>query len=138
MVDDDQGGVKSAGRIERLRRNTRNFGELWNQRGECAVPCDKQLRSFPKLSEQESGQTRQMDRGEIEVEEERRVRTKRMPVFPTDRNMKTKAPTWRIATGARRKIPASIWRLRRRCHEWPWTVDSLLAVRTRTWSRIQC
>ena len=40
---------------------------------------------FSTLSEQESSQTRQMDRGEIEVEEERRVRTKRMPVFPTDR-----------------------------------------------------
>ena len=39
---------------------------------------------FPTLSEQESGQTRQMDRGEIEVEEERRVRTECMPVFPTD------------------------------------------------------
>ena len=43
------------------------------------------LCSFPTLSEQESGQTRQMDRGEIEVEEERRVRAKRMPVLPTDK-----------------------------------------------------
>ena len=77
-------GVKSAGRIERLLRNRRSFNELWNQKGECAIPCDKQLCSFPTLTEQESGQTRPMDRGEIEVEEERRVRTKCMPVLPTD------------------------------------------------------
>ena len=37
---------------------------------------------FPTLSEQESSQARQMDRGEIEVEEERRVRMKRVPVLP--------------------------------------------------------
>ena len=49
------------------------------------IPCDKQLCSFPTLSEQESGQTTQMDRGEIEVEEERRVTAKRMPVLPTDK-----------------------------------------------------
>ena len=48
------------------------------------IPCDKQFCSSPTLSEQESSQTRQMDRGEIEVEEERQVRTKRVPVFPTD------------------------------------------------------
>ena len=76
--------VRSAGRIERLLRNKRCFGELWNQKGECAIPCDKQLCSVPTLGEQESGQTRQMDRGEIEVEEERRLRTKCMPVLPTD------------------------------------------------------
>ena len=47
-------GVKSAGRVERLLRNKRSFSELWNQKGECATPCDKQLCSFPTLSEQES------------------------------------------------------------------------------------
>ena len=78
-------GVESAGRIERLLRNRRSFGELWNQKGECAIPCDKELCSFPTLSEQESSQTSQMDRGEIEVEDERRVRMKRMPVLPTDK-----------------------------------------------------
>ena len=76
--------MKSAGRIERLLRNKRGFSELWNQKGECAILCDKQLCSFLTLSEQESGQTRQMDRGEIEVEEERQVRTKHMPFLPTD------------------------------------------------------
>ena len=34
--------VKSAGRIERLLRNKRSFGEVWNQKGECAILCDKQ------------------------------------------------------------------------------------------------
>ena len=70
--------------IEKLLRSKRSFGELWNQKGECVFPCDKQLCIFPTLTDQESGQTRQMDRGEIEVEEERRVRTKRMLVLPTD------------------------------------------------------
>ena len=41
--------------------------------------CDEQL------CEQESGQARQMDKGEIEVEEERRVRVKRVLVLPTDK-----------------------------------------------------
>ena len=64
--------MKSAERIEGLLTNKPSFGELWNQKGgECATPCDKQLCSFPTLSEQESSQTRQMDRGEIEIEEER-------------------------------------------------------------------
>ena len=57
-------GVKAAGRIERLLRNKRSFGEMWNQKGECAIPCDKQL-------------------------------------YQTERNMKTKARTWRIAARAR-------------------------------------
>ena len=51
-VDGLARGVKSAGRIERLLRNKSSFGELWNQKGECAIPCDKQLCSFPTLSEQ--------------------------------------------------------------------------------------
>ena len=47
--------MKSPGRIERLLRNARSFGELWNQKGECAIPCDMHLCSFCTLSEQESG-----------------------------------------------------------------------------------
>ena len=78
-------GMRSAGKIERLLRSKRSFGEQWNQKGECVIPCDKPLCSFPTLSEQESGQTRQMDGGEIEVEEEKRVRAKRMPVLATDK-----------------------------------------------------
>ena len=37
------------------------------------------------LSAQESSQARQMDRGEIEVKEEKRVRMKRVPVLPRDK-----------------------------------------------------
>ena len=61
---------------------------FWIQKGECAIHCDKQLCSFPTLSEPESGQMRQMDRGEIEVEEERRVRMKCM-ARPPDRHRET-------------------------------------------------
>ena len=129
---------RSAGRIERLLRSKRSFGQLSNQKGECVIHCDKQLCSFPTLCEQELGQSREMDRGEIEVEEERRARANRMPVPPqTKRNMKAKARTWRVVGSARQKIPAGIWRLSR-CHEWLWTVGSSFVVRTRIWSRIQC
>ena len=138
-LNDVDGSVRcmtSAGRIERLLRNKRSFGELWNQKGECVIPSDERLCSLATLSE--SSQTRQMDKGEIEVEEERRVRMKRMPVLPTDREThETIVRTWRIAASAR-QILASIWRTSRRCHEWPWTVDSLLIAQTWTWSRTQC
>ena len=61
--------MKSAGRIERLLRYKRSFSEIWNQKGERVIPCNKQLCSFPTLSLQESGQTRQMDRGGGEASE---------------------------------------------------------------------
>ena len=35
--------MKSAGGIERLLRNKRSFSKLWNQKGECVIPCNKQL-----------------------------------------------------------------------------------------------
>ena len=82
-VDGSVRGVKSAGRIDRLLRNKRSFGELCNHKGECAIPCDKQVCSFSTLSGQESSQTTQMDEGEIEIEGEKRVRMKCMPVLPT-------------------------------------------------------
>ena len=63
----------------RLLRSKRSFSELKDQKGEYVTPCDE------LLCEQESGQARQMDRGEIEVEEERRVSAKRVPVLPTDK-----------------------------------------------------
>ena len=66
-------------RIMRLMRSKCGFSELKDQKGEYVTPCDEQL------CEQESSQTRQMDRGEIEVEEKRRVRAKRVPVLPTDK-----------------------------------------------------
>ena len=37
------------------------------------------------LCEQESSQARQMNRGEIELEEEKRVTAKRVPFLPADR-----------------------------------------------------
>ena len=72
-ADEPVWSMKSAEWIMRL------FSELKDQKGEYVTPCDEQM------CEQESGQARQMDRGEIEVEEERRVRAKRVPVVPTDK-----------------------------------------------------
>ena len=62
----------------RLLRSKRSFSELKDQKGEYVTPCEGQL------CEQESSQARQMDEGEIEFEEEKRVRAKRVPVLPTD------------------------------------------------------
>ena len=62
-----------------MLRSKRSFSESKDQKGEHVNPCDEQL------CEQESSQARQMDRGEIEVEEERRVRAKRVLVLPTDK-----------------------------------------------------
>ena len=55
------------------------MSELKDQKTEYVTPCDEQL------CEQESSQAKQMDSGEIEVEEERRVRAKRVPILPTER-----------------------------------------------------
>ena len=71
--------MTSAERIMRLLRSKRSFSELRDQTSEYVTQC------YERLCEQESSQTRQMDRGEIEVEEERRVRAKRVPAFPTDK-----------------------------------------------------
>ena len=85
----DDGGsirsVESAKKIERLLRDKRSFSELQDQKGECVIPCEEQLCRFPPLSEQESSQARQMDGGEIQVEEERRVRMKSVSALPTDK-----------------------------------------------------
>ena len=71
--------VEPAERIMRLLRRKRSFSELKDQKSEYVTPCEEQL------CEQESSQARQMDRGEIEVEEKMRVRAKRVPVLPTDK-----------------------------------------------------
>ena len=78
-ADEPVWSMKSAERITRLLRSKRSSSELKDQKGEHVTPCDEEL------CEQESGQARQLDRGEIEVEEERRVRAKRVPVLPTDK-----------------------------------------------------
>ena len=76
-----------------------------------------------------------MDRGEIEVEEERRVRMKRMPVLPTDSEKREHEST-HVASRSQCKtedsrkhleIESSLPRV-------AWTLDSLLEVRTRIWS----
>ena len=56
---------------------------------------------FP-LVEQESSRGRQMDRGKVEVEEERQARVKSAPVLPTERETFTKLRMRRFAAGARR------------------------------------
>ena len=78
-ADEPVWSMKSVERIMRLFRSKRSFSELKDQKGEYVTPFDEHL------CEQESGQARQMDRGEIEVEEERRVRAKRVPFLPTDK-----------------------------------------------------
>ena len=78
-ADEPVWSMKSAERITRVLRSKRSFSELKDQKGEYVTPCDTQL------CEQQSGQARQMEGGEIEVEEESRVRAKRVPVFPTDK-----------------------------------------------------
>ena len=49
------------------------------------IPCEEQSSNLFPLVEQESSQGRQMDRGEVDVEEERQARVKSAPVLPTDK-----------------------------------------------------
>ena len=70
--------VKSARKIEKLL-------ELRKQKGVHVTPCEEQSSNLFPLVEQESSQGRQMDRGELEVQEERQARVKSAPVLPTDR-----------------------------------------------------
>ena len=49
------------------------------------IPCEEQSSNLFPLVEQESSEGRQMDRGEVEVEEERQARVKSAPVLPTDK-----------------------------------------------------
>ena len=87
-VDGPVRSVESAERFVRLLRSKRSFSELKDQKGECVTPCDEQS------CEQESGQARQMDKGEIEVEEERRVRVKACQSSrQTKRKMRTRSCT---------------------------------------------
>ena len=96
-------------RFERLLRSKRSFSELQVQKGECVIPCDEQLRSSPSMSEQESSQAKQMDRGETEVEEESRVRMKRVHVLPTDEEKDENENMHAgVSQPARNKIPASV------------------------------
>ena len=49
------------------------------------IPCEGQSFNLFPLVEQESKQGMQMDRGEVEVEEERQATVKNAPVLPTER-----------------------------------------------------
>ena len=63
--------VKSARKIEKLLGDRRGFVELRKQKGVYVFPCEEQSSNLFPLVEQESSQGRQMDRGEVQVEEER-------------------------------------------------------------------
>ena len=77
--------MESAKEVEKLLGDKRCFVELRTQKGVYVIPCEEQSSNFFPLVGQESSQGRQMDRGEVEVEEERQARVKSAPVLPTDR-----------------------------------------------------
>ena len=77
--------VKSARKIEKLLGDKRGFVELRKQKGVYVIPCEEQSSNLFPLVEQEPSQGRQMDRGEVEVEEERQEKVKSAPVLPTDK-----------------------------------------------------
>ena len=77
--------VKSARKDENQFRDKRGFIELRKQKGVYVIPCEEQSSNFFPLVEQELSQGRQMERGEVDVEEERQARVKSAPVLPTDK-----------------------------------------------------
>ena len=71
VTDRGQGvDVKSARKIEKLLGDKRGFIELRKQKGVYVIPCDEQSSNLFPLVELESSRGRQMDRGEVDVEEE--------------------------------------------------------------------
>ena len=104
----------------------------------CVIPCEEQANLFP-LVEQESSQGRQMDRGEVDVEEERQATMKSAPVLrQTERS--TRSRMRHFAAGAKRvarratEDSHNVQQLNRRCHLWP----GLRIPRTWTWARSWC
>ena len=77
--------VKSARKVEKLLGDKRGFVKLRKQKGMYVIPCEEQPSNLLPLAEQESSQGIQMDRGEVDVEEERQARVKSAPVLPTDK-----------------------------------------------------
>ena len=59
----------------------RGFVELRKQKGVCVIPCEEQSSNLFPLVGQEPKQGTQMDRGEVEVEEERHARVRSGPVL---------------------------------------------------------
>ena len=76
--------VKSARRIEKLLGDKTWFCRAAKAE-RCVIPCEEQSSNLFPLVEQESSRGRQMDRGEVDLEEERQARVKSTPVLPTDR-----------------------------------------------------
>ena len=68
--------MKSARKIEKLLGDKRGFVELRKQKGVYVIPCEEQSSNLFPLVGQEPKQGTQMDRGEVEVEEERQARVK--------------------------------------------------------------
>ena len=77
--------VKSARKIEKQLEDKRGFVELRKQKGVYVIPCEEQSSNLFRLVEQELSQGRQMNRGEVDVEEERQARVKSAPALPTDK-----------------------------------------------------
>ena len=93
-------------------RSKRSVSEFKDQKGEYVTPCDEQL------CEQESSHARQIDTGEIEVEEERRVRAKCVPVLPTDKEKdESVIMHMTIRSQCETKIPTSVYQNSRWCLE---------------------
>ena len=113
--------VKSARKIEELLGDRRGFVELRTQKGAHVTPCEEQSSNLFPLVEQEPRQGMQMDRGEVDVEEERQARVKNAPVPPDrQRERSTMSRMRRFAAGAKRvwqgvrqKIPTNVQQLNR-------------------------
>ena len=77
--------MKSARKIEKPLGDKCGFVELRKQKGVYVIPCEEQSSNLYPLVGQEPKQGTQMDRGEGEIEEERKARVKSAPVLPTDK-----------------------------------------------------
>ena len=139
---------KSARKIDQLLGDKRGLIELRKQKCVYVIPCEEQSSNLFPLVEQESSEGRKMDKGEVEVEEERQARAKSAPVLLTDKGRERRArghacDVSKLVRGVvwkdvRQKIPTKVQRLNRRCHSWPWITDSSDVTRTWTWPRSWC
>ena len=129
--------VKSARKIEKLLGDRRGFVELQKQKR--CVCEDLSSILFPLVG-QEPKQGTQMDRGEVDVEEERQARVKSAPVPPTDKEGEEHEVThatfrsWceECVAGRATEDP------HKRCHSSPRITDSSDVTRLWTWPRSWC
>ena len=124
--------MRSAKQIERLLGDKSSFIELKEQQGVDMIPFDDPSSSLFPLVEKESKQQSQVDKGDVEVEEDRPARVKGA------NTRHTAVGARRVWQGVQRKIVTKNRRTNRRCHWWPWTTDSLVAILTQTWPRPWC